>query len=82
MLFIFGTMGMIVNKLVIKVEANDWQNIYNIVWYGIVLSMVYAQCFSLIYKLGVMSLGIITLVGLCSLIVLKKNYADMICNIY
>ena len=72
MLFIFTSVGLGVNSLINKSHIKNNGTMCDIIWYGIVCSIVYAQFFSLFYKVGMLAFGILFVISLI-LIFLFKN---------
>lgn len=72
MLFIFTSVGLGINSLINKSHIKNNGTMCDIIWYGIICSLVYAQFFSLFYKVGMLAFGILFVTSLI-LIFLFKN---------
>ena len=74
MAFVFVVIGIGINSAIKKIAKYEKNIFYDMVWWGIIFSTVYAQFFSLFYKVGAAAVGIIVLIAIICLIACKSEY--------
>mgnify|MGYP003302649638 CR=1 FL=1 len=78
MLSIFGIYGIAINILIKKIAKYEGCNLFDSCWFGITVITVYAQFFSLFYKVGKLALLFVTIGALFLIVLCRKEYLKVV----
>lgn len=78
MLFLFGIYGIAINYLIKRMGKYNRNSGYDIIWLGIVCITVYAQYFSLFYKVGRVAVYFVVCMALFLVFIIKDEYIAII----